>query len=96
MTPHNIWICLEVVNNPIGVVGGVIVLAGLVVGIVIARRRYVASRRPPSTLHGPQGASPYRPMPVPHCSPTNPGYNTDPPMGQKLYVCSNRAASVVD
>ena len=79
-------------NNPTGVVGGVAGLAILVIGIIIARRRYVASQRPPSTLHGPQGTSPYRTVPVPH-SPASVGYGTDPSMAQKLYVGSTTATS---
>lgn len=93
-TLPDIWIRLGVTNSPTGVVGGVTVLAILVVGIMIMRRRYAASRRPPSALHGPQGASPYRTMPVPHL-PTSHGYGTEPPTSQKLYVGSTSAASVV-
>jgi len=66
-----------------------VVLAILVVGIIVARRRYVASQRPPSTLHGPYGTSPYRMTPVPN-SPTSPGYDAESIMRQKLYVGSIR------
>ena len=91
-TLPDVWIWIGVVKNSIGVVGGVIVLVILMVGIMIARRRYVASRRPPSTLHGPQGTSPYR---VPH-SPTSPGDGTEHSMGQKLYVGLNCTTFVVE
>lgn len=81
----------------IGVVGGLAALSVAITLFVVLRRRLrrEATNSPPSTLYGPEGASPYRPGDTITAQPTvAPTLTPDHSMHQRLYVSLRRVVHV--
>ena len=72
----------------IGVIGGLAALAVAIALFVVFRRRSrrEAAKKPPSTLYGPEGASPYRPGDTTAQPTVAPSFTPDHSMHQRLYV----------
>ncbi|KAF9646150.1 hypothetical protein BDM02DRAFT_288023 [Thelephora ganbajun] len=70
-----------------GVIGGLAVLVMAIALFVVLRRRLrrEPAKMPPSTLYGPEGASPYRPGDITAQSTTKPSFVPNHLMHQRLY-----------
>ena len=79
---------MRLTTCPIGVVGGLAALAIAIALFVVLRRRSrrKAANKPPSTLYGTEGASPYTPGSITTQPTPAPSFTPDHLAHQKLYV----------